>query len=167
LRKPPRPCRRKRAYSKSISELATREKGIIKADTAAQAQAQVIQIIRRSVAENPPIDIRSTELTRCPSAIPMAKPAWRQIECHIDQLVNLPAASKPNPTWWPPAICACSSNAKEKLLLFARGTRVPAAGTENRQPRRRLQEARFESATHIVEPRLLALPVRCMTLRTN
>ncbi len=50
-------------FKKVSADLALREKGIIQADTAAQAQAQLIQIIRRlGAAENPAIDIRSTEL---------------------------------------------------------------------------------------------------------
>jgi type II secretory pathway component PulM len=48
---------------KVSADLAVREKGIIQADSAAQAQAQLIQIVRRlGAAENPPIEIRSTEL---------------------------------------------------------------------------------------------------------
>src|SRR5271154_1393531 len=50
-------------FKKVSADLAVREKAIIVADTAAQAQAQIIQIIRRvGAAENPPIEIRSTEL---------------------------------------------------------------------------------------------------------
>src|SRR5262249_23101720 len=45
------------------SDLASREKGLITADTAAQAQAQLIQIFRRiGGTENPPIEIRNTEI---------------------------------------------------------------------------------------------------------
>jgi hypothetical protein len=48
---------------KVVAELAQREKGLIQADTAAQAQARLLQILRE-VARNqkPPLDIRQTEL---------------------------------------------------------------------------------------------------------
>ena len=45
------------------AELAARESGLIQADTAAQAQAQVLQIVRRiAKAQNSPIDLRNTEI---------------------------------------------------------------------------------------------------------
>src|SRR5579862_2041074 len=51
-------------FKQVSADLAVREKGIIQADTAAQAQAQLIQIIRGlGAAETPPVEIRSTELT--------------------------------------------------------------------------------------------------------
>jgi hypothetical protein len=79
-------------FKKVSSELATREKGLINADTAPQAQAQLIQIIRRlGAAQAPPIEIRATEL----GAIAPLGDAYGQvsvsvqIECKIEQLVNL------------------------------------------------------------------------------
>lgn len=50
-------------YKKVSAELAEREKGLLVADTAAQAQARLVQILRE-VAKNqtPPLDIRQTEL---------------------------------------------------------------------------------------------------------
>jgi hypothetical protein len=87
-------------FKKVSADLALREKGIITADTAAQAQAQVIQIIRRvGAAENPPIDIRSTELTPVrPYGETYGEAGVAvQIECHIDQLVNLLAALQAQP----------------------------------------------------------------------
>jgi len=45
------------------AELTARESGLIQADTAAQAQAQVLQIVRRiAKAQNNPIDLRNTEI---------------------------------------------------------------------------------------------------------
>ena len=45
------------------SELTLREKGLISADTAAQAQAQLLQIVKRVAGEqSPPISLRNTEL---------------------------------------------------------------------------------------------------------
>jgi hypothetical protein len=44
-------------------ELAEREKGLIQADTPAQAQAQLLQILRKiAKAQTPPVDLRSTEV---------------------------------------------------------------------------------------------------------
>ena len=77
---------------KVTAELAVREKGLIQADTAAQAQAQLLQIMRRvGKAQLQPIDIRGNEIGQVKSfgenygevlvAVSM--------ECRIDQLVNL------------------------------------------------------------------------------
>lgn len=44
-------------------ELAVRERGLIQADTAAQAQAQLLQIIRKIAKSQPsPVDLRNTEI---------------------------------------------------------------------------------------------------------
>jgi len=107
-------------FKKVSAELAAREKGIIHADTAAQAQAQVIQIVRRlGAAENPPIDIRSTELTPVRAfgdAYGEASVAV-QIECRIDQLVNLLAALQAEPQLVATSdLRVLSSNAKEKTV---------------------------------------------------
>jgi len=50
-------------HKKVLAELAIREKGLIQADTAAQAQARLLQVLRE-VARNqkPPLEIRQTEL---------------------------------------------------------------------------------------------------------
>jgi len=46
------------------SELATREAGLITAETAAQAQAQLLQIVRRVAAEQSPVlDIKGSEFS--------------------------------------------------------------------------------------------------------
>jgi hypothetical protein len=47
----------------AAAELEAREKGLIQADTAAQAQAQLLQILRKlGKASNPPIDMRNSEI---------------------------------------------------------------------------------------------------------
>src|SRR5262249_24507122 len=64
-------------------------------DTAAQAQAQIIQILRRlASAEAPPIDIRGTEIG---GIAPLgdsygAANVTVQMECRVDQLVNFLAS---------------------------------------------------------------------------
>lgn len=107
-------------FKKVSAELAGREKGIITADTAAQAQAQVIQIIRRlGEAETPPIEIRSTELTPVrPFGDSYGEASVAvQIECRIDQLVNLLAALQTEPQLVATSdLRVLSSNAKEKTV---------------------------------------------------
>src|SRR5580658_4172617 len=53
----------KREILKQVSgDLAVRDKGIIIADTAQQAQAQIVQVLRKLANdENPRVDIRSQE----------------------------------------------------------------------------------------------------------
>jgi hypothetical protein len=74
--------------------VAEREKGMIQAETLPQAQAQLLQIVRRVAgAETPPIEIRSVEVAQSGRlgddygeiSIPI------NIECQIEQLVNLMA----------------------------------------------------------------------------
>lgn len=107
-------------FKKVAADLALREKGMITADTAAQAQAQVIQIIRRlGAAENPPVDIRSTELTPIrPFGDSYGEASVAvQIECHIDQLVNMLAALQSQPELVATSdLRVLSANAKEKTV---------------------------------------------------
>jgi hypothetical protein len=80
------------ALKRIQAELAVREKGLIQADTTAQAQAQLLQIMRRvGKAQPQPIDIRGNEIGQ-------VKPfgdSYGEVlvavnmECRIDQLVNL------------------------------------------------------------------------------
>ncbi len=109
-------------------DLAVREKGLIAADTAAQAQAQMIQIIRRlGDAENPPVDIRSTEI----GTVRPLDDAYGealvsvQIECKIDQLVNILAAIPAQPELVATSdLRVMASNAKEKTV----GVRLTLSG---------------------------------------
>jgi hypothetical protein len=82
----------KEAVLKQVStELAVREKGLIRGDTAAQAQAQLVQILRE-VAKNqsPPLDVRAVEL----GPVRTFGDAYGEVsvsvtlDCRIDQLVN-------------------------------------------------------------------------------
>jgi hypothetical protein len=75
-------------------ELAVREKGIINADTAQQAQAQIIQVLRKlGHDENPPVEIRLQELGEIraleKSAVYGEVLVSITVECGIDQLVNM------------------------------------------------------------------------------
>jgi hypothetical protein len=81
-----------RAQQAAAAQLAVREKGMLQADTPAQAQAQLVQIMRRlAAAQEPPIEIRSMEVGKTQPlgdfygevTIPVS------FVCRIDQLVNL------------------------------------------------------------------------------
>jgi len=80
-----------RSQKTAAAQLAAREKGMLQADTPAQAQAQLVQIMRRlGAAQEPPIDMRSAEVGKTQPlgdsygevAIPVS------FTCRIDQLVN-------------------------------------------------------------------------------
>jgi hypothetical protein len=86
----------KEAVLKQVSaELTEREKGLIPGDTAEQAQAQLLQIMRRlAKAQSPPLDIRQTELGQ-PRSFGDAYArvtVSATIDCRIDELLNLLAA---------------------------------------------------------------------------
>ena len=73
-------------------DLALREKGIIVADTAAQAQQQVIQVLRKlGNDENPKVEIRAQEIGAVHPLGDIYGEVFVsvQIECGIDQLVNI------------------------------------------------------------------------------
>ncbi|MBZ5632815.1 MAG: hypothetical protein LAO55_06750 [Acidobacteriia bacterium] len=85
---------------KVAADLETREKGLIRAETAQQAQAQVITILRGlGAAEAPTIEIRAQELG---AITPFgddygAVNVSIQIECRIEQLLNFLAALAARP----------------------------------------------------------------------
>ena len=82
------------------ADLQSREKSLIRAETAQQAQAQVITILRGlGAAEAPPIEIRATELG---AIAPFgddygAVNVSIQVECRIEQLLNFLAALAARP----------------------------------------------------------------------
>jgi type II secretory pathway component PulM len=83
---------------KVAADLETREKGLIRADTAQQAQAQVITILRGLGAAEA-VDIRATELG---AIAPFgddygAVNVSIQVECRIEQLLNFLAALDARP----------------------------------------------------------------------
>ncbi|MFN0107139.1 MAG: type II secretion system protein GspM [Bryobacteraceae bacterium] len=74
------------------TDLAVREKGMLVADTAAQAQAQLFQILRRvGRAQGPPIEVRANEIGQARvfgddyGEVSVSV----SFECGIEQLVNL------------------------------------------------------------------------------
>jgi hypothetical protein len=83
---------REQALKVLMAELATREKGVIQADTLAQAQAQLVQIVRRlTSAQTPPIELRSVEIGQARPLGEQYGEIWVPLsfECRIEQLVNL------------------------------------------------------------------------------
>jgi len=80
------------AMKDASAQLAQREKGMLQADTPAQAQAQLVQIMRRvAAAQQPPIDIRAAEVGQ---TRPLGESYGEVLVpvtfvCRIDQLVNL------------------------------------------------------------------------------
>ncbi len=105
---------------KVSADVAVREKGMLTGETAAQAQAQLLQLVRRvGASENPPVEIRATEL----NVIRPLGDAYGeasvsvQIDCRIDQLVNLMAAVQSQPEVVATRdLRILSSNAKEKTV---------------------------------------------------
>jgi hypothetical protein len=79
--------------------LAQREKGLLIADTAPQAQAQLVQILRAiGEAETPPVEIRSESFGINPLGNDYgAASAGVVFDCRIDQLVNMLAAVTARP----------------------------------------------------------------------
>ena len=74
------------------AELVEREAGLIQADTASQAQARLIQIVRAVGREqSPPVDLRNVEI----GSVRSLGQDYGEIlvsvsvDCHIEQLVNL------------------------------------------------------------------------------
>ena len=115
------------------AELATREKGLIVADTKDQAQAQLIQILRTvGRAENPPVEIRAVEL----GAMKPLGDAYGEvdlaitIECRIEQLVNILAGLAARPELIANTdLRVTSANAKEKTV----GVRLGVMGVVARK----------------------------------
>jgi hypothetical protein len=73
-------------------DLALRERGIINADTAQQAQSQIIQVLRKLGSdENPRVEIRSQEFgaVRPLGDIYGEVFVSVQVECGIDQFINM------------------------------------------------------------------------------
>ena len=74
------------------SELAQREAGLIHAETGAQAQAQLLQILRKIArAQTPPVDLRNTEMGQMKTfGSDYGEVAVSaNFECGIEQLLNL------------------------------------------------------------------------------
>jgi Tfp pilus assembly protein PilO len=110
----------KETVLKQVSEeLAVREKGMLKADTPAQAQAQLIDVIRRVGSSNG-IDVRGAEELRAPRKLGddygevLVAVAFT---CGIEQLVNFLAGVAAEPQIVATnEIHIASGNAKQKTV---------------------------------------------------
>ncbi len=114
------------AIAKQVSsDLTDREKGLIAADTAAQAQAALLEIARR-VGKGQQIEVRGGEF-----AAPKAFGdyglvyAWVNFDCHVEQLVNFLSDLTRQPELVVPSEeRVTSGNPKDKLM----GVRILLAG---------------------------------------
>lgn len=108
---------REAAMKQAASDLANRERGIIQADTAPQAQAALLEIARR-VGKNDQIDVRGGDFG-APKAFGDYGMVYTTItfECHIEQLVNFLADLSREPELVVPSEeRMASGNPKEKTM---------------------------------------------------
>jgi hypothetical protein len=83
---------REKVLAEVRQELAEREKGVIQAETVQQAQAQILQIVRRQLkAQAPPIDMRSSEIGPVKALDTNYGEATVSVsfDCRAEQFVNL------------------------------------------------------------------------------
>ena len=111
---------KEKMFKDAQADLAAREKGLIVADTAAQAQAQLISILREvGRRETPPVEIRGTEgfgIRAFGDSYGEASVSV-QLQCPIDQLVNLLASIASRPELVSTSdLRVTSANAKDKTV---------------------------------------------------
>jgi len=111
----------KQELLKQVSaELAQREKGIIQADTGAQALAQLMELLRRVArAQGPPLEIKTAELGQIARLGDDYGEAQLSVtfECRIEELLNLLADLTKQPEIVATReIRVATSNSKEKTL---------------------------------------------------
>jgi hypothetical protein len=118
---------------KAVSaELAKRETGIISAGTAAEARAHLLELVRR-LCTNESIEVRAVEvgaigpLGDSYGAVNVAV----QVECHIEQLVNLLAAlaAQPELVATTDVRVTAPNESKDKII----GARIAVAGVVARK----------------------------------
>jgi Type II secretion system (T2SS), protein M subtype b len=114
-------------------ELALRDKGVIVADTAQQAQAQIIQILRKlGHDENPKVEIRSQEggPVRALDDKYGEVLVTVSIDCGIDQLINiLVGLAARSELVASNELRVTSSNTKDKMI----GVRLTVSGVVPRK----------------------------------
>ena len=114
---------KEKAFTQAAAQLATREKGMILADTAAQAQAQLLEIIRR-VGKDDGIDVRGAEEMK---VRPLADDYGEVVvavsfTCRIDQFVNFMADLANRPELLATSdIRVAAANPKEKTVSVRLG----------------------------------------------
>ena len=108
---------REAAMKQTASDLADRERGIIQADTAPQAQAALLEIARR-IGKNDEIDVRGGDFG-APKAFGDYGLVYTTVtfECHIEQFVNfLSDLSREPELVVPSEERIASGNPKEKTM---------------------------------------------------
>lgn len=116
---------REAVAKETAAELAGRERGIIQADTAPEAQAALLEIARR-IGKSEQIDVRGGELG-APKAFGDYGLVFATVtfECHIEQLVNFLADLSHEPELLVPSEeRIASGTAKDKIM----GVRMVLAG---------------------------------------
>jgi hypothetical protein len=114
---------KEKAARQIAAELAAREKGLIQADTAAQAQAQLLEIIRRA-GKDEGIDVRGAEEMK---VRPLADDYGEvtvavSFTCRIEQLVNFLADLANRPELLATStIRIATANAKDKSVSVRLG----------------------------------------------
>jgi hypothetical protein len=102
------------------ADLGQREQGMMQADTPAQAQAQLLQVVRRiAAAQSPPLELRTAELGQVKPlgaeygevSVPLT------FDCHIEQLLNFLADITAQPEMLATSeLRILSPNSKEKTF---------------------------------------------------
>jgi hypothetical protein len=85
---------REAALSAATADLKRREAGLLQADTAAQAQAQLVQIVRKIArTQTPPVEIKGQEMGQIrPYGDAYGEAVVSlSLDCGIDQLINIMA----------------------------------------------------------------------------
>jgi hypothetical protein len=116
---------REAVLKQTSSDLADRERGIIQADTAPQAQAALLEIARR-IGKDEQIDLRGGDFG-APKAFGDYGLVYATVtfECHVEQLVNFLADLSREPELVVPSEeRIATGNAKEKTM----GVRMVLAG---------------------------------------
>ena len=114
---------KEKVAKQAAAQLATREKGMILADTAAQAQAQLLEIIRRA-GKDEGIDVRGAEEMK---VLPLADDYGEVVvavsfTCRIDQFVNFMADLANRPELLATSdIRVAAANPKEKTVSVRLG----------------------------------------------
>ena len=108
---------RESVMQRTAADLSDRESGVIQAETAAQAQAALVQIARR-VAKAEQIDVRGGDVA-APKVFGDYGLVYATItfECHVEQLVNFLASLEKQPELVSPVEERMTSgNPKEKIM---------------------------------------------------
>jgi hypothetical protein len=122
---------REEALSRSRAELAEIEKGLLTGESAAQIQAQLLQVFRRVArSQSPALDIKQSQFGRIQPFGDYAQVTLTAtMECHIEQLVNLMADLAAQPELLAlEELHVNAANAKEKTI----GVQLVVAGLANR-----------------------------------